>query len=583
MFRILPLLGCWQLKADSLPENMKRAPSGHTFSLPGADSLSDFADLIGGVPEIDEAGENSESCSAPFPLPAMLPEDIRGEAALECSVDFSALRGDLAVLTIDHIAGRGSILLGSEEIAAFDTFSSSYKSVSDAFELTALPCMLAVDLSAALSRGRKETLAIRFSSERPAGLCGPVMLRVAQHGYLSRVSVRPDAQQQTLTLRAQISATRPGIYLLRIQPVSADGTGDGVRETAYRCEAGACIDASVAVAAAANRFAPGTPYSAGALKITLLYKKEEESRAAVCDGVTLLCGYPGRTPQYALPLTAQECMSAPDMLLKKLSALHIPSVRLPIPAPDALYRALTRSGVCTLMADNIPLRPRLERLPCAAFAPERMGEYTGISPEASAWQLASMVQMPRSIDPQLSRGELLLETAGYRLSPDDENVQNVLAWLHAVSVRLRAEAARQGRYAGALCAPGEWQQTDIHDSLRIAFAPLHLSAMPLCGAWWSSSRFSATIHAFVPQGAYSSGDPLIAFAVLEDDDGLEIARLRAPCRPSGGHIGVLEAPLPDKACVLTLTTRLLLHDEVLEESVIPVYVGRRGPLEAAFL
>ena len=583
MFRVLPLHGCWRLKADALPSSAtaipSRAPLGRTFSLPGADALADFADLIGDAPE---PKTDAESGGMPFPLPAMLPDGVSGEASLECVLDFGALQGDWAVLTLDHIAGRGSILLGGEEIAAFDADSSSYKSISDAFDLSAQPCMLAADLTPALERGKKETLTIRFSGDRPAGLCGPAVLRVAQHARLSRVSIRPDPQQQTMTLHARIHAYRAGIYLLRIQPVSADGTGDGVREIAYRCEAGACIEAEAAVAADAPRFTAGEPYAAGALKITLLYKKEEAQRAVPCDGATLLCGYPGKAPQFALPLTAGECLSAPDALLEKLHALHIPCVRLPAPAPDALLRAMTRAGISARMADNIPLRPRLERLPCAAFAPERMGEYAPVSPEASAWQLASMVQMPRSIDASLSPEELLYEAGGFRVSPQEENVQSVLAWLRAVSVRLRCEAARQGRYAGALCAPGEWNQPDIRESIAAAFAPLHLSAMPLYGAWWSSSRFSAMIHAFVPQGAYAAGEPLIASAVLEDENGQEIARLRAPCRHTGGHIGVLEAPLPDEACVLTLTTQLLLHDEVLEQSTIPVYVGRRGPLEAAF-
>ena len=44
----------------------------------------------------------------------------------------------------------------------------------------------------------------------------------------------------------------------------------------------------------------------------------------------------------------------------------------------------------------------------------------------------------------------------------------------------------------------------------------------------------------------------------------------------------VEAQLPEHACVLTLRTSLTLHGDVLEESSIPVYVGERGPLEAAF-
>ena len=47
MFRVLPLHGCWQLKADSLPASEAgaalRAPLGRTFSLPGADALTHVA------------------------------------------------------------------------------------------------------------------------------------------------------------------------------------------------------------------------------------------------------------------------------------------------------------------------------------------------------------------------------------------------------------------------------------------------------------------------------------------------------------------------------------------------------------
>ena len=45
---------------------------------------------------------------------------------------------------------------------------------------------------------------------------------------------------------------------------------------------------------------------------------------------------------------------------------------------------------------------------------------------------------------------------------------------------------------------------------------------------------------------------------------------------------LLEAELPDAPCVLTLSTRLMAGDAVLEQSALPVYVGERGPLEAAF-
>jgi len=207
----------------------------------------------------------------------------------------------------------------------------------------------------------------------------------------------------------------------------------------------------------------------------------------------------------------------------------------------------------------------------------------GISLEASAWQLCSMVSLPRTLDETLTARELLLEASGLPLDPGDEGVRSVLLWLRALSVRLRAEAARQGRFHGALCAANEWENPDVGSALRTAFAPLHLSVLPLCGAWWTSTHFSATLEAFIPTGAYESGTKLTALAVLEDGEGNALAHLDAPCCHAGGYVGVIEAALPDHPCVLELTAKLLLDGEVIEETTLPVYVGERGPLEAAFV
>jgi len=96
----------------------------------------------------------------------------------------------------------------------------------------------------------------------------------------------------------------------------------------------------------------------------------------------------------------------------------------------------------------------------------------------------------------------------------------------------------------------------------------------------SQTRFSAALEAFIPACQYE--DTLLAQAVLEDGEGNVLARLDAPCKPSGGYAGVIEAALPDHPCVLELTTRLLLGNDVIEESALPIYVGERGQLEAAF-
>ena len=580
MSRLIPLLRCWHIEAETLPEELLPQPSAASFSLPGAAALCDFAELLGDSPG-DAPSDPQPAARVPFALPAMIPDSIPGSVTLRCEIDFGAFRGDYAVLTIDHIAGRGSILLGDQQIAAFDG-ACAHRAIAEAFDLSAYPCMLAVDLSGALQTGRRETLSIRFDDARPAGICGPVMLHTARLGRLSRVSITPDPAQKLLTLHAQLTAMHPGKFILRAQPVHPDGSGDAIRSLSCRLQAGETTDVNLSLFAALPAFSAGTPYAPGAMKITLLYQKEGASYFIPCDGVTLMCGYPGKAPGYALPLTGEEAMLAPDMLLERLRPLCIPAVRLAAPAPDAFCRAMTRAGIAVRMSDNIPLRQRLERIPCACFAAERVGEYGVVSAEGSAWQMGSMVQLPRPVDPSMTAAELVREIAGMPVDPARADAANTLAQLRAVCIRMRAEAARQGHYSGALCAPGEWAAPDIAESLRTAFAPMHISAQPLYGAWWVSSRFSASIQAFIPGGAYTANDPLIVCAALEDADGLELARLRAPCRCTGGYIGVLEAQLPEHACVLTLRTSLTLHGDVLEESSIPVYVGERGPLEAAF-
>ena len=172
------------------------------------------------------------------------------------------------------------------------------------------------------------------------------------------------------------------------------------------------------------------------------------------------------------------------------------------------------------------------------------------------------------------------------LDISDEGVSNTLSWLSAVSVRLRAEAARQNRLTGPLCAPGQLAQPDIADALLAALTPMHLSALPLLGAWWAGTRFSAALEAFIGDQVAAWYRTLTASAVLEDEEGHEIARVDRPFAPRsdgrGTPVGVIEATLPDTACVLTLTCRLMDGHTVLEENSLPIYVGLRGPLEAAF-
>ena len=90
---MLPLTS-WQLHARELPDELTLQPRSTAFSLPGAKALADFADLLGepeAAPEEDEAQEES----APFALPAMLPDSLEGPVSLRREIDFGSLRRSL--------------------------------------------------------------------------------------------------------------------------------------------------------------------------------------------------------------------------------------------------------------------------------------------------------------------------------------------------------------------------------------------------------------------------------------------------------------------------------------------------------
>ena len=93
----------WTLHGSGLPDRLLEHDSSG-FSLPGADALGAFAELLGtdGAPSEEPAEQ-----TAPFALPAMLPDDVPGCVRLTRELDFGSLRGDRALLIIDHIAGRG--------------------------------------------------------------------------------------------------------------------------------------------------------------------------------------------------------------------------------------------------------------------------------------------------------------------------------------------------------------------------------------------------------------------------------------------------------------------------------------------
>lgn len=556
----------WTLRGDSLPDRLLEAGTPG-FSLPGADALRAFAGLLGGEAPAQEAPEEA---GAPFALPAMLPDDVPGCVRLTREIDFGGLRGDRALLLIDHLAGRGEVLLEDRVIARFDGSRPS----AGATGLTGAPCMLAADLTDALRLGRRQTLSLCFEGARPAGACGPVFLVTTAHAHLSHVTVTPDAHSRVVSVRATVCALHAGRYALRALPVPPVPGPPDAREIRLELTAGQTREAALSMALEADEFVPGKAYAAAAVKLQLFFRPEG-GRETPCDEALLLCGYPARHACAAVPLTPGDCAVSPDALAARLTALHIPAVSPPAILPDAAYRALCRAGIAVRQFADC--RAALARYPNVSLC-DAPPVSEPLSPEAAAWQLCSMTAFPRAVDGTLTPRELLFEASGRALDPGEAGVRGVLAWLGAVAVRLRAEAARQGRFSGSLCAPGALNCDDVCDALRTAFAPLHLSALPLYGAWWTGTHFSATLAAFLPP---EETRPLTAAAVLEDESGEVLAQLRMPCARSG-DLGVLEAVLPAQPCVLTLTCRLTAGEALLEEHALPVYVGERGPLEAAF-
>lgn len=593
----LPLLSGWFLQTDASPEAPER--DGSAFTLPGADALDGFSDLLG---EASQSPQDSSGFACvyggaadrvpdgiPFPLPgALAAQDGTDTTAIARQVSFGALHGDRATLTFGLLAGHGEVWLGDKRLAAFDGGP------------------LALDVTDALRLARTQTLQLRFHAAlvaqgessagaandaiapdiaRPAGVFGPVTLRVSRCAHLAQTRILPDANARTMTVQARIHASRAGEYLLRASFCTA-GESSPVREISASIPENGEHALELTMDAPAPRFAPGTPYDAPSLRVQLWLRAQacDAYPGALCDEELLLCGYPGPAPRFWLPLSREDCLLSPDALVSRLRALHIACVGAPDTVSETTLLALTRAGISAhIHTNDAEKKALLSRFPCAVFADDAdASSCFGISQNRmrllAARDLCSMTAYPRPVDSETSPSAILADATGRGIDPDDPGARGVLAWLRAVTLRLRAEALRQGVTTGALCLPGEWAQEDVFAALSAALAPLHLSALPLYGAWWTCSRFSVALRAFAPEDETG----LTAAASLETEDGETLASVRKPCPPGGGRLGHIEATLPERPCVLTLHTRLLRGEDVVEESVFPVYVGERGPLESAF-
>ncbi len=554
----------WTLDADTLPACLTPEPRQTGFTLPGASALADFADLLGA--DAEESPQEEAASGVPFLLPAMFPKDVCGRATLSREIDFGRLCGTHAALEIDPLCGSGRIELDGRTLLHFGL---------------GVPCA-AIDLTDALRLGRKQTLSFHFDDAKGAGLPGTVILRTTGAAHFSSVRLSPSAAGRTFSAVLAFHAEAPGTYAVRAAVVPDESESPwGESRMNIRRAGEARMDLSFPLRA--PRFEAGKPYDAPVLKLELYALRDQDSgRGTLCDVRTLTAGFPGPAPRYFIPLTKDECRQNPEELIAQAKAVGVPALFLPVPASALLYRRATQEGVALLpyAPGHTALPGYAADSPCAAAigAPDPQA-FSAFAPSAACYQLCASPAAP-ACEPGIPEDELLFDAAGRQINPDAQETRDTLNTLAALALRLRAEAARQGQYAGSLCGPGQWRDPALFEAIRCAFAPLHLCALPLRGAWWADSRFSATLHAFIP--AEEQTGTYAAEAELTDAQGRVLARTACDLPVRGGAAGVIEAQLPGESCVLTLRTRLRRSGAIVESCELPVYVGLRGPLEAAF-
>ena len=338
----------WRIRAPRLPERLtENAPPDEAFHLPGADALSAFADLLGAPPEggADDAQAVQE---ADFPLPAAIPGDVGGAVELTYALDFGALCADDAELTLELVRGRGRVLADDVPLCAFQNPKDG---------------LVRVPLAHALHAGRRQTLRLCFDASRPAGVLGPVCLHLTTRARLRDIALWPDAQTKTVRLRAAISAMETGRFVLRARAACA-GEALPVHDLPVSLTAGEPQTVEMTLPLPGKPFIPGQPADGPSLRVQLLTPGRH---GALCDELTLLCGYSGAPAKYDSPLLPAECLD-PDALLARIGRLCLPGVRLDVPAPDAFYRAMTLSGVSVLHPfATQALRERLARHACVVF------------------------------------------------------------------------------------------------------------------------------------------------------------------------------------------------------------------------
>ena len=543
----LPLSRGWRLSGDG--------NGGPVSFLPGVDRLMPFADLL----------EMEEEDGRPFPLPAPLPEGTGLQLSRE--IPFGSLRCDVASLRFSCVRGRGTVLLDGREIARF----------SDG--------PLSVDLSDAARLGRSATLTLAFDQARPAGVTGTVFLRCAERAALGGVSlscaggrmqgwarVRGEAGAYRLAAAAQEAAketAKEDEEAVSARPGSGPAGSPAsrpMRETRRAPLGGA--DVSFTLTGEKEQtvsFSLPVPGGGGrALAVLSLFRITKQGRELLCDRRVCFAGA-GRQPRAWLPLSPEELWENPARLAERLVSLRVPAVSLPAPPEEALSTALRRKEIGLVLPPPEPEEARDRRASGVAYLAE---EPFGTMPGELARQLSGFLACPvAAAAPPLPEEEMLRAAFG---NPPGEP-EPLRAPLLRLLIRLRADGARRGLYSGPVAPSGALSDPALAEILRDAAAP-HAAAFPLTGGWWCGSAFSCRLF-LLDAAPGSRGE-----AALRDDEGRIFAR--AAWRDE--EMPVITARLPDKPGRLSLSLTLLLPDgRAVPSPDLPVFVGRRGPLEAA--
>ena len=171
------------------------------------------------------------------------------------------------------------------------------------------------------------------------------------------------------------------------------------------------------------------------------------------------------------------------------------------------------------------------------------------APGACAYRLCGLLSCARVLPDGMDDKELLEECVGFlpEMNADQKQVSRLLERLWQV-------------YQEEMQTPPASPEAT------------RLSVLPLFGAWWTGSRFTARCRLTGP--ADSS-----AAVVLMDEVEHALASLSLS---ASNPAGLLTFVLPEEPCMLHLGLAVFRGDSSVEYRRIPVPVGARGPLEFAY-